>query len=292
MLANEKIKSVAERFQILQHAFVYSFDTVVIAIADAHAELIRSIAVDFDEKLIESYREVAEEIKNFSLAWIYDSAMESNGTRKQKPIQIPEEIFKIAEEEVPEINGREALQGTANLWHTMCCLPTPFPSFLRLIPAIYAFWNAVKGGSDTTTKIMDACLLLMPHVNCETAASMRVIMLLLVTCHRLCQVFTAKKDLDYYLSLLNYRNAANKRRSFHQTLLECNNIFRRWAKEIKDKENVLPTAAANDQHGDAALATPPRRPTRRLPNRRRVDGILPDEVTFGPTLQTKMPRVF
>jgi hypothetical protein len=51
-------------------------------------------------------------------------------------------------------------------------LPKPFPSFERLIPAIYAFWNIVKGGSETTTKLMDDCVTKIPKVqtNAESVA--------------------------------------------------------------------------------------------------------------------------
>ena len=46
-------------------------------------------------------------------------------------------------------------------------------------------------------------------------------MLVFVTIHRLIQIETAKKDLDFYSSLFHFRNAANKQSSFHETLISC-----------------------------------------------------------------------
>ena len=49
--ANFEISAESERFQILQHAFVYNLDSVVLAISDNQSSLIRSIIVDFSTEL-------------------------------------------------------------------------------------------------------------------------------------------------------------------------------------------------------------------------------------------------
>jgi len=45
------VGEVGERFQILQHAFVYDFSTVVLAISESTSELIRSLTDDFSNDL-------------------------------------------------------------------------------------------------------------------------------------------------------------------------------------------------------------------------------------------------
>jgi hypothetical protein len=111
--------------------------------------------------------------------------------------EIPEHVSAIADT-IPTINGRQYLQGTANLWFAMCQRPKPFPSVVRILPAIYAFWNVVKGGSDTATKLMDDCLVQIPktHMNTETVAISRCLMLVFVQNHRLMQALSADSELN------------------------------------------------------------------------------------------------
>ena len=163
-------------------------------------------------------------------------------------------------------------------------LPRPFPSLTRLIPTIYAFWNAVKGGSDTTTKLMDKCAMFIPHTNCETVASTRCIMLLFVTCHRLFQLIGSNIDLNKYSSLYHYRNASSKRTTFHHTLLTCNHIFKDELKRIEsEKEKRNSNVSENDEN-----ISPPQHRVR--PNRRRYNGVLPEEATFAPSLPFLTPK--
>lgn len=162
-------------------------------------------------------------------------------------------------------------------------MPLPVPSFKRLIPAVYAYWNAVKGGSDTTTKLMDDCLPQLPFTNCETVASTRCIFILFVLCHRLFQLFSAKENLEYSC-LENYRKASSKRYTFHHTLLRCSSIFQGQIKSIEeemqcDKENQITS--------DDALQTSPKRVR---PIRRVIDGAPLQQVTFAPSLPTVTPK--
>ena len=111
-------------------------------------------------------------------------------------LKIPSEIAEVVET-VWTINGFQTLQGSANLWFAMTNFPKPFPSLCRLIPAIYAFWKAVKGGSDTITKrLMDDCLIQIPksHMNTKTVAIPHCISLVLVLNHRLVQLISSKED--------------------------------------------------------------------------------------------------
>ncbi len=280
----DTVRLESERFQVLQHAYVYDFQTVVLAIGDAHSELIKSTIIDFSDNLKSSFGKVIDEMMSFSLDWYYSAT--STNTRRAQIVTVPENILNLSNH-VSNINGHEAMQGIVNLCTTLSNFPSPVPSFLRLIPAIYAFWNAVKGGSDTTTKLMDDCSLFVPHTNCETVASIRCIMLVFVLNHRLFQIFTANNNTDKYTSLFSYRKAASKRSTFHHTLLYCQRIF---ASEI----DALQAAAKKENEGVSInnnLRGGDRQNQRRiLPIRRRVDGVVPEAVTFGAVLPTNTPK--
>lgn len=272
---NEFVTKDSERFQVLQHSYVYDFDTVVLAIGDSQSILIRSYIIDFSRDLRESFDKVLSKLKDIALDWAYPDEISS----RNDTLEIPEEIIKIAEK-VPTINGLETLQGTANLWHTLRKLPTPFPSLRRLIPSICAYWNAVKGGSDTTTKLMDDCILQIPKtsMNMETVAITRLIQILMVLDHRLFQCTTNTKPLDEYPSLLHWRHAASHRFTFHKSLLFFAGAF---SKELE----------AIAQNHPVRFSTPLQleNVVRRSNRRAQVDGILPSRLTFAPTLPTRTP---
>ena len=276
------VRVEGERFQVLQHAFVYNFNTVVLAIADAHSELIQTTIIDYSKDLKSHFGKVLDDLKNLTLYWFYNDESAANTIRKRaQVVKIPNEIFEIAKL-VKNINGSEALQGTVNLCKTLSSLPAPIPSFARLIPAIYAFWNAVKGGSDTTTKLMDSCKLLTPHSNMETVATSRSIMLLFVLNHRLFQLFSAKDNLNYYRSLYDYRRAACSRTTFHKSFLCSFNILKTYLHELNKENNEGFAISRNNLNAGQKK--------RVLPNRKRVNGVLPENVTFGATLPTTTPK--
>ena len=152
-------------------------------------------------------------------------------------LTVPNINLKIAES-ILLINGDKKLQGTANLWLSMAQYPKPFSSLYHIIPALYAFWNAMKGGSDITTKFMDECILCIPkmYLNCGTVALTHLIMPLADT--HLSQVFTSKEDLNFYPSLYHYCNAVTHRQMFHVSLLSFFNVFKKEIKKIEDNINT------------------------------------------------------
>ena len=262
---NEAVANVSERFQILHHAFVYDFRTVVLAIADEQAQLIRSLIVDFPPDLLESYKEVLQALKDLTLDWAYSGNSDI--------VQIPDKIFEVARS-VETINGDEALQCAANLWRALGKLPSPFPSFKRLIPVICAYWNAVKSGSDTTTKLIDDRVLYLPFVNCETVTSARLVMIVYVLVHRCVQIITAREDLSYP-SLAHYRNAASHRSTFHQSILTIKSVLQ------AELNKMLQPVTASPNQSQAR---------RTQPTRARYDGKPVQVVNFGATLPFKTPK--
>ena len=178
------------------------------------------------------------------------------------------------------IQEAETLQLTANIWKAIIEIPRPFPSFKRFIPSVCAFWNVVKGGSDTATKLMDDQSLRVPkqHLNAETAACARIIMLMFVSIHRLIQVETSKKSLKYR-SLRSFREAASARTSFHQTLMTCGEALEEEMEmlvEIGKRKGKKRTTVSMVQ--------------RKNPSRQKVGGVVPIATTFGASLPYKTPK--
>jgi hypothetical protein len=271
-----------ERFQLLHHAYVYDLEAVVIAIGDSQSEILRSAIVDFSARLKMHYGNVLRKLKDIGLSWAYPE----NPVSYNQVLDIPSEVMELAST-IPTINGEETLQGTLNLWYAISGMPKPIPSLVRIIPSIYAFWNVVKGGSDTTTKLMDSCLIQIPkiYMNTESVAVTRCLMLVMVCNLRLMQVFTAKSDINFYPSLLHYRQAASQRMTFHMSLLKSAAIFRRALQKCNDSLQSS-TNAVSFQSPTAA----PRQNIRRTNRRAIVDGVIPTKTNFGAVLSEPTPK--
>ena len=270
-----------ERFQLLHHAYVYDLEAVVIAIGDSQSEILRSAIVDFSTRLKVHYGNVLRKLKDVGLSWAYPISP----LPRNRVLDIPPKVMELAST-IPTINGEETLQGTLNLWHAISGMPKPIPSLVRIIPSIYAFWNVVKGGSDTTTKLMDSCLIQIPkqYMNTESVAVTRCLMLVMVCNLRLMQVFTAKSDVNFYPSLLHYRQAASQRITFHMSLLKSAAIFRDALQKYNSTQSTntvtfqSPTAAAQRQN------------IRRTNRRAMVDGVIPTKTNFGAVLSEPTPK--
>jgi hypothetical protein len=289
----EVVADQGERFQVLQHAYVYDFKTVVLAISDNQSDLIRSTTIDFSTQLKEDFAEVLKDLMSFSLYWAYPNEEGNNDTnggarnrrRRANVLNVPDNILSIAKS-IPTINGSETLQGTANIWYSLTQMPKPYPSLLRIIPAIYAFWNSVKGGSDTATKLMDDCILRIPksHLNAETVAVNRLISLLLVVSHRLFQVITAQENINSYPSLAHYRKAASERSTFHVSLLNCKDVCLQELERLSTHHNEAQPSHPLSPRSCRQL------PSRRNPTRVRIAGVIPEPTSFGAILPTITPK--
>ena len=180
--------------------------------------------------------------------------------------------------QIPKIKDVDTLNGSANLWLSIYTQPLPLPSLIRLIPAICAYWNAVKSGSNTTTKLMDDQIIYPPFVNCKTMASSRFILLLFVQIHCIIQMLTSKEDLPYP-TLSHYRNAASHWTTFHQTILAIHSTLQNCMNVHMDKENIPPVCTQT--------STPVRRTV--LRSHRNALGIIPKKMGFGVQLPNVTP---
>ncbi len=139
----EYLRNTHEIIQLLHHAFTYDFEKILLLIGDRNANIIRGIWISFPEELKQSYGLLLQVVYDRSLAWAYHSAE-----------TLPEEVIK---EELESIKGidYDSFMDHLKLWRCVNTnIPKPLPTLQRIIPRIYATWNCMKGGSDTTTKLL------------------------------------------------------------------------------------------------------------------------------------------
>lgn len=117
----------------------------------------------------------------------------------------------------------------------------PLPRIARVIPLVFAYWNAIKGGSDSITKLLWHNAYSTPSNDNQSNAIARILMLFAVQLHRLHQLSTAKSTLSFYNSIKAYRNAATERHSFHSTLVSIvEDIVTRTSK-VTSTASITPT---------------------------------------------------
>ena len=140
----EYVESKHELIQILHHAYVYIFKTVLLLVGDKSGNILRGIYITFPESLKTSYGAMIENIYLMSLKWAYVS---------NEPL--PDEVIK---EELTQIKGGadyDSFHEHFKIWrYANTRLTQPLPRLQRIIPRIFSTWNAMKGGSDTITKLL------------------------------------------------------------------------------------------------------------------------------------------
>ena len=219
-----------ERFQLLHHAFVYSFDKVVLIVGDNGGKVINATVVTYDTTTLESYGKVIETLKEKVLGWAY------NEYDDVSDVLIPENIVNLCND-ISAINCREALYSNLKLWKRMFqdTFILPRPTLTRIIPRSHAKWNTGKPGSDTITKIVDDCVFTPPkeYTNYESKASGRCFSNLTSAILRMFQISTAKKDFTrFYPTLDHYRNAASHRCTHKKLLRTIHRIYKKTNKRI------------------------------------------------------------
>ena len=272
VLMHKNLTFPSERYQLLHHAYVYDYPKVVHAAGNSNGVIIHSTIVEFSVTTKFHYDKIINDLHEITLKPLYDA--------ERSPVPIPDG-FKEVEQHVKTINGFDTLQGRVNLWKEISRLPHPLPPIKRIIPSMHAYWNATKSGSDTTTMLMDACIVLMPkpHVTSESVAVTRLISIMFVLVHRLNHLFGSKGRYHDYPSLSHYRNNGSQRSTFHQTILTARQIFLQKLEAIADEENRISQSTGATYHSPAPQ-------NRRGPSRQRMNGVVLESVN---KIQPSMP---
>ena len=137
------VDSKHEIVQILHHAFAYNLKKILLLIGDQKARIIRGLWITIPAQLKNHYGLLLQQVYDMSLKWAYEATD-----------NFPEVV--VREELVPMKNiDYESFIDFFKLWRFVNTkMPKPLPRIERIIPRVFATWNCMKGGSDTTTKLL------------------------------------------------------------------------------------------------------------------------------------------
>ena len=103
----------------------------------------------------------------------------------------------------------------------------PIPLLERILPIIFPCWNGSKGGSNTFTTLFAHEDCQLPTKDPQAFAVGRMLKIIASCILRMLQINGAKKDIRWYNNMNHYRNANNKRQSFHKVLMMISNALTR-----------------------------------------------------------------
>lgn len=136
------VTCIHELVQLLHHAYVYDFKRMLLLIGDDKANVIRGIWLNISSEIRSSYGHLLQFIFDMALKWAYDGILPAE---------------KNLDEELSLIKGLDLQSFLTHysIWRQVTTkLPAPLPALERIIPRVFSAWNSVKGGSDTTTKLL------------------------------------------------------------------------------------------------------------------------------------------
>jgi hypothetical protein len=81
--------NVSEHFQLLHHSFVYNLNKSVLIVGDKSGKVIHSTKINYTVSLKEAYAKVLNDLKNFTLSWIYGNSEDLPASQDVQPPQSP-----------------------------------------------------------------------------------------------------------------------------------------------------------------------------------------------------------
>jgi len=230
------VDQAKEALQILHHAYIYDVEWVLLLIGDDSARVIAGIFVQFDTRLKEAWGKVIHDLYCMSISFLYESPTEPFNP-SQEQTETLNRVLPTIKAAGASVDMHSFLQ-FVKIWRVIRLVwPKPLPPISKLIPLLFSTWNAMKGGSDTITKLIWSANYSPPCPTPQANGIARMFLLLFIQCHRSNQIATSKPSMPY-LSLLHFRNANNKRFSLHETLLAICSCFGDDATETTEPETV------------------------------------------------------
>jgi hypothetical protein len=211
-----------EAVQILHHAVVYDVRYVLLLMGNGTADVISGIFIRFDESLKDAWKNVLEDMGRISLSWAYDGTAPDFDRTILDPVLSTITLHNKKD----AVLDFDSFRQWVLLWHGVRFgKALPLPPIARIVPMVISMWNSFKGGSDSLTKLIWNADYDPPTDDIQAHAVARLLLLGVTVIHRLRHMATSKSDLNKYRSLRHYRNAANKRSTFHKTLLDLSICF-------------------------------------------------------------------
>jgi hypothetical protein len=201
-----------EALQLLHHAYCYDVRFVFIVFCNMHGNIIGGVWVQFSDNLKQHWGNMLLcDMHKLGLAYAYRPPGEDVIQSKEEYDEL-EQVLKTVVVAGGALDSSTFFQ-LLTLWSIVrLTWRPPLPPIARIIPLNLAIWNAVKGSSDTITKLLWTCKYSPPSHMPQASVTSRILLLSLTCIHRLHQVATSKLDTkSKYQSLSHYRNANNKR---------------------------------------------------------------------------------
>jgi hypothetical protein len=203
--------------QLLHHVGTYSSNSCFFIVGSDTA-VMAIYRVWFPSELVQSYIRICDRFYSDDLKVFYEPG--------DKVPALPQKWIDAFES--PQLDylkmDEESWNYTISIWRVLNIdlgarrpklqkrYPFPLPMIARIVPFVISFWNSLKGGGDTITKLLDRC---KENVRSETiVATARLFLYFGVLFHRIHQWCGARKDLDFYASVEHARDANNKRATF------------------------------------------------------------------------------
>ena len=150
------------------------------------------VRLNFSKDLLESYAAVTD--------WLYDqtfSQFYAPGNEVPKMSPLVEEAFSDKRFAKLKMTPH-TFQCYLGLWRAININPPkevhfPLPPLARIIPLLVSYWNVLKGGGDTITKLDDICQERIGIRSEVLVASARTLLNIGVVFHRCIQICSSKR---------------------------------------------------------------------------------------------------
>jgi hypothetical protein len=249
--------SEKEAFQLLHSVYVAGASKGIMVIG-SREKFMYSVEVQYTQELLNAFGVVLDYIYEQHFKSFYEDSVNAFLEKKQEEIE-------QALEYIDHLDFH-SLMSTYMLWRALNVdvmasnIWFPLPPTTRIIPYKNAFWNVLKGPSDTTTKLVDKVEEQLGIRTPRTIATARLMSVASVALHRSFQMQTCKADMQRsYGSLFAYRDAAKHRFPLVRSLTELLKYNKIGLKRLEAANTLIlsrnPVLVAPDN-------TPPRRPTR------------------------------
>jgi len=238
------IDSRAEAVQLVHHAAVYGLKHVLLLVGD-QVRVLFGYWVSFEPETLAHYRRVLHDLYRSVLLWAYDDT-----------VPVPRDDIAAALARLPRGVDLQSFDYTLAVWRELERKEFPLPPTRKVLPMQVGFWNTFKGAADVATRVVSANDAPMPHgadvATPQSIVAKRIIMLGVANLHRALQLLSSRSSAAEFDSVRAFRNANNKRRSFHRTLLQVAGELTQLAEASSAGASAADdvAAAANDDSDD------------------------------------------
>ena len=202
------IKDKKEYCQMLHLSTLYRLPYWTLVIGDKDGDIITAIRVRFNQEVHDTWRQCILLCSQHVFRAFFDGDF-----NKLASVISEVEVNKAALDE----------RSLKHDWFLYLDVVTynimPLPPIFRILPLADAFWNIVKPGSDTISKIAASGYFHPPTQELPGKLIACSLVQVFVQLYRLFQIASPKYEMEEYKSLQNWRNAANHRYSYKDALL-------------------------------------------------------------------------